>query len=311
MSPISKSRQRLARRLASRRGREREGLALVEGPSVILEALRSGVEVRWVLVGEEFCGGERGMAIVTGGRERGAEVGIAADAEVRALCSTEAPRAAVACVRPPPLATRSLERGRFLMARGVQIPGNLGTLIRSAWAFGLDGVVVGAGTVDPWNPKVVRGSAGGVFHVALIGEPAGLDTGLAAGVATGPGAGVETDPGAGVETDLVPGVDTGLVAGVDRGLAAGVETDLVAAAGPNFLCADASGEPVEVVAGAGLRDWVLVVGNEGGGIPAALAARARAVAVPLVRGVDSLNVGVAGSILMYALMRAGEGGADE
>lgn len=286
MSPISKSRQRLARRLASRRGREREGLALVEGPSVILEALRSGVEVRWVLVGEEFCGGERGMAIVTGGRECGAEVGIAADPEVRALCSTEAPRAAVACVRPPPLATRSLERGRFLMARGVQIPGNLGTLIRSAWAFGVDGVVIGAGTVDPWNPKVVRGSAGGVFHVALIGEPAGLATGLAAGADIG----------------LGEGVDTGLIAGADPGMVAGY--------GPNLLCADASGEPVEVVAGAGLRDWVLVVGNEGGGISAELGARARAVAVPVVRGVDSLNVGVAGSILMYALMRAGEGGAD-
>ncbi len=270
MSPISKSRQRLARRLASRRGREREGLALVEGPSVIQEALRSAIEVRWVLVGEEFCGGERGMAIVAGARARGTEVGIAADAEVRALCSTEAPRAAVACVKPPPLATRSLERGRFLMARGVQIPGNLGTLIRSAWAFGLDGVVVGAGTVDPWNPKVVRGSAGGVFQVALIGEPARLDTGLAAGA----------DPG------------------------------VVAGNGPNLLCADASGEPVEAVTGAGLRDWVLVVGNEGGGISAALAARARAVAVPVVRRVDSLNVAVAGSILMYALMRAGEGGAD-
>lgn len=276
MSPISKSRQRLARRLASRRGREREGLALVEGPSVILEALRSAVEVRWVLVGEEYSGGERGMAIVTGGRERGVEVGVAADAEVRALCGTEAPRPAVACVRPPPLESRSLERGRFLMARGVQIPGNLGTLIRSAWAFGLDGVVVGAGTVDPWNPKVVRGSAGGVFHVPLIGEPEGMDTGLAAGV------------------------DTGRLGGAHPGPMAGN--------GPNLLCADASGEPVEAVAGAGLRDWVLVVGNEGGGVSPALAAGTRGVAVPLVEGVDSLNAGVAGSILMYALMRAGEGG---
>ena len=260
MSPISKSRQRLARRLASRRGREREGLALVEGPSVILEALRSPVGVRWVLVGEEYGAGERGGAIVAGCRERGVEVGLARDGEVRELCSTEAPQAAVACVKPPPLESRSLERGRYLMALGVQIPGNLGTLIRSAWAFGLDGVVIGAGTVDPWNPKVVRGSAGGVFHVSLIGEPEGFG-----------------------ELE------------VPR---------------PNLLCADAAGEPVEDVAGAGLRDWVLVVGNEGGGVAAPLRSRARAVAVPLVEGVDSLNVAVAGSVLMYALVRVGEGGAD-
>ena len=276
MSAISKSKQRLARRLRSRRGREREGLALVEGPPVVLEALGSAVEVRWVLVGEEYAGTERGMGIVARCRERGAEVGLAPDGEVRALCSTDAPRAVVACVSPPPLESRSLERGRYLMTRGVQIPGNLGTLIRSAWAFGLDGVVVGAGTVDPWNPKVVRGSAGGVFHVPLIAEPEGFAAGLAAGV------------------------DTGLVAGVD--------SSVVAGNGPNLFCADASGEPVEVVAAARPRDWVLVVGNEGGGVSSPLAARARAVAVPVVRGVDSLNVGVAGSILMYALMRAGEGG---
>ncbi len=283
MSPISKSRQRLARRLASRRGREREGLALVEGPSVILEALRSAVEVRWVLVGEEYAGTERGMAIAAGCGECGVEVGVAPDGEVRALCSTEAPRAALACVRPPPLVVRSLERGRYLMARGVQMPGNLGTLIRSAWAFGLDGVVVGRGTVDPWNPKVVRGSAGGVFHVPLIGEREGF---VACGSRTD-AAGVR---GRGDE----PGASDGRGAG----------------SGPNLLCADASGEPVEVVAAEGPRDWVLVVGNEGGGISPPLAPWARAVAVPVVRGVDSLNVGVAGSILMYALMGAGEGGAD-
>lgn len=258
MSPISKSRQRLARRLASRRGREREGLALVEGPSVILEALGSPVEVRWVLVGEEYGGSELGGAIVAGCGERGVEVQFAPDGEVRELCSTEAPRAAVACVKPPPLESRSLERGRYLMARGVQMPGNLGTLIRSAWAFGLDGVVIGAGTVDPWNPKVVRGSAGGVFHVPLLGERGGSD-------------------------------------GIG--------------AGPILLCADAAGEPAEDVAGEGLRDWVLVVGNEGSGVAVPLRAQARAVAVPLVEGVDSLNVAVAGSILMYALMGAGEGGA--
>ncbi len=269
MSPISKSRQRLARRLASRRGREREGLALVEGPSVILEALRSAVQVRWVLVGEEYGAGERGMAIVAGCRERGVEVGFAPDAEVRELCSTEAPQAVAACVKPPPLESRSLERGRYLMARGVQMPGNLGTLIRSAWAFGLDGVVVGGGTVDPWNPKVVRASAGGVFHLPLIVEPAGL---------------VELAGGGDPATGEVPR--------------------------PSLLCADASGEPVHDVAGAGLRDWVLVVGNEGGGVAPPLRWRARAVAVPLVRGVDSLNVAVAGSILMYALVRVGEGGAD-
>ena len=261
MNRISKSKQRLARRLTSRRAREREGLALVEGPGVILEALRSPVKVRWVLVGEEYAAGERGREIVGACRERRVEAGYASDRDVRELCATDAPQPVLACVRPPPLESRPLHRGRYLMARGVQIPGNLGTLIRSAWAFGLDGVVIGAGTVDPWNAKVVRASAGAVFHLPLIEEPAGLD-------GSGDGAAGEGTPHL------------------------------------NLLCADAAGVPVEAAAEARARDWVLVVGNEGSGIEPPLG---RAVAVRMADGVDSLNVAMAGSILMYALTRAGEG----
>ncbi len=233
---------------------------MVEGPGLVGEALRSPVEVRWVLVGEEYGAGERGRAIVSAARGRGAPADIAPDREVLDLCSTDAPRPVVACVRPPPLESRSLERGRYLLARGVQMPGNLGTLVRSAWAFGLDGVVIGAGTVDPWNPKVVRASAGAVFHLPLFGEPAG-------------------------------------VAGGDVGEAGRL----------NLLRADAAGDPPEAVEEARARDWVLVVGNEGSGIGGPLGHRGRAVSVPLAAGVDSLNVAVAGSILMYALTRAGAG----
>ncbi len=145
------------------------------------------------------------------------------------------------------------------MALGVQIPGNLGTLIRSAWAFGLTGVVLGKGSVDPWSPKVVRASAGGVFHVPLL---AGSTGGRRA-----------TQPDGSV--DVLAGV--------------------------NLLCADPRGVPVEAVRESCPPDWVLVVGNETGGLPARLVRRGRAVSVPQIAGVDSLNVGVAGSILMYVL----------
>ena len=237
---------------------------MVEGPALVREALRSPVEVRWVLVGEEYGAGERGRAIVSAARGRGTPVGFAPDGEVRDLCATNAPRPVVACVRPPPLESRSLERGRYLLARGVQMPGNLGTLVRSAWAFGLDAVVIGAGTVGPWNPKAVRASAGAVFHLPLLGEPAGL--------------GEKGDGGRAGEAGRL-----------------------------NLLCADAAGDPPEAVEEARARDWVLVVGNEGSGIGGPLGQRGRAVSVPLAAGVDSLNVAVAGSILMYALVRAGAG----
>ena len=265
MNRLSKSKRRLALRLKSPRGRESAGLALAEGPRVVMEALASPVEVRWVACGGEFAAGESGRAIADAAGRRGCETLIADGAVVRELCATESPQPVVACVRPPPLGEQSLERGRYLLARGVRIPGNLGTLIRSAWGFGLDGVVIGAETVDPWNPKVVRASAGAVFHVPLLAAPHEAE-----GAATA-------------------------AAGTRRG-------------GPlNLLHADAAGRPVHDVAEASRPNWVLVVGNETAGVAPPPGERARRISVPLAEGVDSLNVGVAGSILMYLLTHGGVG----
>ena len=246
--------------------REREGLALAEGPRVVREALRSSLEVRWVLLGEDFAGrADGGQRVLADCRERGVDAGTAPDRDVAALASTERPQPVIACVEAPPPEPGPLGRGRYLMPVDIQVPGNLGTLIRSAWGFGLDGIVIGPGTVDPWNPKVVRASAGGVFHLPLISGPSLVDR---------PG------PGNAGSTDVLQGV--------------------------NLLCADAAGEPVGGPAWKAPRDWVLALGNETGGLPARLLRRARAIAIPMAAGVDSLNVGVAGSILMYLLTRGGE-----
>ena len=228
--------------------RQREGLALAEGPRVVLEALASSVDVLWTLVGAEYAASEPGGRVVAACRDRGVELEVLPDREVVGVASTERPQPVVACVRTPPAAQRSLRRGRYLMPLGVQIPGNLGTLVRSAWGFGLDGVVIGPGTVDPWNPKAVRASAGGVFHLPLIADPSAF-------------------------------------------------------AGANLLCADPRGVPADEALEPHGPDWVLIVGNEAGGLPAHFVRRARALSVPVAAGVDSLNVAVAGSILMYLLTR--------
>ena len=57
--------------------------------------------------------------------------------------------------------------GPVLAIAGVQDPGNLGTILRSAEAFGAGGVLLGEGTVSPFNPKVVRASAGSVFRLPV------------------------------------------------------------------------------------------------------------------------------------------------
>lgn len=141
---------------------------------MVLEALASPAEVRWILVGEAYAGTEKGWEVVSRGREQGADIQVVPDAEVVRLCSTDAPRPVLATAKTPPPKALPLDDGRYLVVDGVQTPGNLGTLLRSAWAFGLDGAVLGEGTVDPWNGKAIRASAGAVFRLPLLRPPAGF-----------------------------------------------------------------------------------------------------------------------------------------
>lgn len=244
-------------------------MTVVEGPKVIAEALRSPVEVAWTAIGEEYAGTPEGWEIASLGRERGVPTVLAPDDEVVGICATESPRPALAVVKTPPPESRPLLPGRYLVADGVQGPGNLGTLVRSAWAFGLDGVAIGQGTVDPWNPKVVRASAGGVFRVPLLGVPRGFPAEKES-TSTAPPRLLYADP-----------------AGAPPG-AQDASSDL-----PRDALSDAASAP-----GA---NWVLVVGNEARGVSERYRRPGRAVAVPLAPGVDSLNVAVAASILMHVL----------
>ncbi len=238
--------------------REREGLAIAEGPRVVHEALASPVEVAWVLIGARCAESETGRRVLAACEDQGVEVQLLPDRAVRDLASTESPQPVLACARTPVPVRRPLSRGRHLLPLGVRIPGNLGTLVRSAWAFGLDGLVVPPGTVDPWNPKAVRASAGGIFHLPLIAAP-----------------------------DWAWGGPGGDMDGV------------------RLLCADAAGVPVHAAEEARAPDWVLAVGHETGGLPAHVVRRARAISIPMAAGADSLNVAVAGSILMHLLTRRG------
>jgi TrmH family RNA methyltransferase len=91
-----------------------------------------------------------------------------------ATLATETPQPAAALIEPPDWTwahvLRSQKDGSALVVvlAGIQDPGNLGTIIRSAEAFGADGVVCLPGTVNTWNPKAVRASAGSVFRVPVL-----------------------------------------------------------------------------------------------------------------------------------------------
>lgn len=153
-----------AARLHRARHRRETGRTLLEGPSVVSEAIEASVPILelYVLEGEQPPSGHRGpVRFVT--------------PEVLArLSGTETPRGPVAVVEVP---VGALPTDRpVLVAWGVSDPGNCGTMVRTAAAFGY-GFVAGPESADPWSPKVVRSGAGGHFRttVATVADLGGLD----------------------------------------------------------------------------------------------------------------------------------------
>lgn len=153
------------RSLHRKKVREEEGLLLVEGLTLVEEAVSHG-RVREILLSPEMADGQRGRALA----RIGPPVTLLASEEVAELAETETPSGAFAVVEDPCARFAPKEFGAqalILLAAGVGDPGNLGTLIRTAGALGVDGVVTTPGTVEATNPKAVRASAGAIFRLPV------------------------------------------------------------------------------------------------------------------------------------------------
>jgi TrmH family RNA methyltransferase len=144
-----------AARLQEARARAESGRALLEGPHLLAEATAAGLRVERVFA----LPGDAPSAAAA--RACGADLVLVDERGLRRLSTTEHPQSPVAVAAIPPTALPP--RGHLLVAWGVGDPGNLGTLIRCAAAFGL-GFAAGPGTADPWSPKVLRAAAGGHFR---------------------------------------------------------------------------------------------------------------------------------------------------
>lgn len=170
ITSVQNDRVKYVRSLARRRVREREGRFVVEGTRLVDEVARAGIEPALLLYTEVWAASEAG-------REALARLAAPADGawpvsdEVMAACAdTETPQGVLAVV---PMPRPAPGPGLVLVVDGVRDPGNLGTILRSAEAAGAGQVLLAPGTVDRYNPKVVRGAMGA--HWRLAAEAAGWD----------------------------------------------------------------------------------------------------------------------------------------
>ena len=147
-----------------------EGYAVAESFHLLEEALRSDCAVSAVLAAESV----RTAVEAHVRRLKGVRVVVLGDALFARLASTEASQGVIALVRPPAWKLEQLFRGRTLVVvlDGLQDPGNAGTILRAAEAFGATGAAFLKGAVNPYNPKAMRASAGSVFRLPIV---TGLD----------------------------------------------------------------------------------------------------------------------------------------
>lgn len=164
-------RARRARRLTAHASRVERREFLAEGPQAVREALLDSGAVE---VFGSRSATERHPDLVTLATGQGVSWTVAEDTVVATLSDTVTPQGVVAVCRFVDVSLSELvvPGVRLLaMCADVRDPGNAGTVIRCADAAGADGVLLTGSSVDPYNPKAVRASAGSLFHLPLCVEP--------------------------------------------------------------------------------------------------------------------------------------------
>ena len=161
----------LVRDLHRQRGRERRGLALAEGVRLVEEALAAGIAIRHVLASPALEATPRGRALKAALLHARTPLAEVSDLVFESLAATEHPQGVLAVIEPPRWSLADLRPGRrapTLVLDAVQDPGNVGTLVRSAFALGAAGVLTLPGTAELGNPKTLRASMGGWFRLPCV-----------------------------------------------------------------------------------------------------------------------------------------------
>jgi RNA methyltransferase, TrmH family len=169
------------RALKTSKGRREQHRFGFEGTTLLDEALRSGVEIEELYVTQAAYDNTPSVRDLDDG---GTSTFVVDDRISANLSDVETPSGilAVAPARFRALDDLFVRDGTVLVLADLNDPGNAGTLLRAADAFGALGVVFGRAGVDPYHPKVVRAAMGALFRLGLaLGDPAGLASAASAG----------------------------------------------------------------------------------------------------------------------------------
>lgn len=164
--PLSENHRKQIVALQRKKGRTQQGRALIEGWRAVEAAIDGGAPLVEILVTQPFMDHKAFLHII---EETGLPIYRMSERDARRVASVENAQGIVAIVdiREPAVETLFSQQ-RVLVLDGVQDPGNVGTLIRTAAWFGIGGILCGPNTADLYNPKVVRASMGGLWDVHVV-----------------------------------------------------------------------------------------------------------------------------------------------
>jgi TrmH family RNA methyltransferase len=239
------------------------GDCAIEGLRILEEAIRSGLRFSAVFFRESARDRAERLLPQIGAQ---VETLLLPDKLFDSLVPSESPQGVAALVRLKEFSLddvlQRLKVGPIVVLAGLQDPGNLGTVLRSSEAFGSAGVVLGEGTVSPFNSKVVRASAGSVFRLPVIHSHGKSAAGKLEEV-----------------------------------------SEKLRAQGVRLIATSShKGTPLDQADLKGAT--AIFFGNEGAGLPRELTAKMdEFISIPHAPQVESLNAGVAASIVLYEAAR--------
>jgi TrmH family RNA methyltransferase len=249
------------------------GDCAIEGLRILEEAIRSGLRFSAVFFRESAQDRAERLLPQIGAQ---VETLLLPDKLFDSLVPSESPQGVAALVRLKESSLKDvmekerLQVGPIIVLAGLQDPGNLGSILRSSEAFGSAGVVLGEGTVSPFNSKVIRASAGSVFRLPIIhGQSHGQ-------------AHAHTKPATAKLEEVCEKLKAEGIRLIATSSHKGTPLDQADLKGPTAI----------------------FFGNEGSGLPRDLMAKMdESIAIPHTAQVESLNAGVAASIVLYEAAR--------
>jgi TrmH family RNA methyltransferase len=166
----SHQRVRRLRRLVQKRSlRWSEGVCVLEGPDLIVAALDAQCEFEGVYVDVAHVADDSLREILARCDVAGVRIFTLAPGVLERIADAQNPQPILAAIRFIPHELSELANGGLLVVlNDVRDPGNAGTVIRTADAAGAAGVIICGQSVDPYNPKTLRASAGSIFHVPVV-----------------------------------------------------------------------------------------------------------------------------------------------